>query len=168
MGIEFTQNQWDRVKENYSLWWEGKLDRPLISVVLKGKDQCDFSYMISPEMFDEFCRPELEATCRRLGRSIYHLDGVGQLPHLNSILEIEDLDGVQWVPGDGKPPQSQWPEVYEKIHRAGKNSQLWDGFDGLDNIIAHIGSGKGIHHTRINGDITQEDEMRKRLALYHK
>ena len=128
--------------------------------------QCDFSYMISPDMFDEFCKPELKATCRRLERSIYHLDGVGQLPHLDSILEIEELDAVQWVPGDGKPEQSQWPEVYVKIHRGGKNSQIWNGFDGLDNIIAHVGSGRGIHHTAIRGDIGQEAEMRKRLSNY--
>jgi hypothetical protein len=27
--------------------------------------QCDFSYMIGPEMFDRFVKPELEASCRR-------------------------------------------------------------------------------------------------------
>ncbi|MFW5752838.1 MAG: hypothetical protein ACOCYV_02175, partial [Planctomycetota bacterium] len=50
--------------------------------------QCDFAYMISPAMFDRFVRPELAASCRRLDRSFYHLDGPGQLPHLDSILSI--------------------------------------------------------------------------------
>lgn len=46
--------------------------------------QCDFAYMISPEMFDEFVRPELVASCRRFENAFYHLDGQGQLPHLDS------------------------------------------------------------------------------------
>lgn len=148
------------INPGYSHWAQIYSDKP--SYI----PQCDFSYMISPEMFDEFCKPELEATCRRLDRSFYHLDGIGQLPHLDSILDIDDLDGVQWVPGDGKPPQSQWPEVYVKIHRSGKKSQIWEGFDGLNKIIAHVGTGKGIHHSTINGHISQETEMRKQLAEY--
>ena len=74
--------------------------------------QSDFAYMISPDMFDEFIKPELEASCRRLPHSMYHLDGIGQLPHLDSLLTIKELDAVQWVPGDGKPKQGEWPHVY--------------------------------------------------------
>ena len=48
--------------------------------------------LISPQMFDEFAKPELEATCERLPRAFYHLDGPGQLPHLDSLLEIENLN----------------------------------------------------------------------------
>ena len=38
MGIEFSQNHWDKVKGTYRLWWEGRLDRPIISVVLRGNE----------------------------------------------------------------------------------------------------------------------------------
>jgi hypothetical protein len=38
-----------------------------------------------------------------LPRTFYHLDGIGQLHHLDLVLSIAELDGVQWVPGDGKP-----------------------------------------------------------------
>ncbi|MCA9917740.1 MAG: hypothetical protein KC445_07305 [Anaerolineales bacterium] len=55
--------------------------------------QSDFCYMISPAMFEEFVKPELSATCQRLPRCFYHLDGVGQIRHLPSLLEIEALDG---------------------------------------------------------------------------
>jgi len=68
--------------------------------------QCDFSYMISPEMFNEFARPELEATCAKLPYSFYHLDGPGALPHLDSLLEIEDLDG----PAELQPLAGGLPE----------------------------------------------------------
>ena len=71
--------------------------------------QCNFAYMISPQMFDEFVRPELVSSCRRLANSFFHLDGPGQLPHLDSVLGIPELKGIQWVPGEGASPQSEWP-----------------------------------------------------------
>ena len=110
--------------------------------------QCDFCYMISPGMFDEFVKPELAATCERLGNAFYHLDGPGQLGHLDSLLEIEQLNGVQWVPGAGMPPQSEWPDVHRKIHAAGKLIQLfgWGGGQDrmLDTVADQIGTAKGI------------------------
>ncbi len=110
--------------------------------------QCDFCYMISPEMFDRFVKPELQASCRRLSHCFYHLDGPGQLNHLDSLLEIEELKGVQWVPGDGQPPQEQWPDVFRKIHDAGKLIQLFmhndangrPRFEALDKVADAIGT----------------------------
>ena len=111
--------------------------------------QCDFCYMISPGMFDEFVKPELAATCERLVNPFYHLDGPGQLPHLDSLLEIERLKGVQWIPGAGVPPQSEWPDVYRKIHAAGKLIQVfaWGADDVLrmlDMLADTLGSAKGV------------------------
>ncbi len=84
--------------------------------------QCDFAYMIGPEMFDEFVRSELEATCKRLARPFYHLDGAGQIPHLPSLLGIEELSGVQWIPGDGAPDTTRWPQVYRDIIEADRKT----------------------------------------------
>jgi hypothetical protein len=106
--------------------------------------QCDFAYMIGPDMFDEFIKPELAASCRRLGNSIYHLDGVGQLPHLDSVLAIPELTAIQWVPGEGKPWLTQWPEVYRKIRAAGKRMQIWGSLDVLDTIASQIGTAEGL------------------------
>ncbi len=106
--------------------------------------QCDFAYMISPQMFDEFVKPELAASCRRLKNAFYHLDGVGQLPHLDSLLSIPELKGVQWIPGAGKPDCSEWPEVYRKIRKAGKLIQIYGTLDTLDRVAGHLGSGRGI------------------------
>ena len=110
--------------------------------------QCDFSYMIGPAMFDEFVKPELVATCARLERCIYHLDGTGALAHLDSLLAIPDLDVVQWVPGDGQADCGHWPEVYKKIAAAGKKIQVHGEvreFEALDSVIEQVGTSKGIH-----------------------
>jgi len=148
------------VNPGYSDWAKIYSDKP--SYVL----QSDFSYMISPDMFHEFVKPDLEASCSKLGRSMYHLDGVGQLAHLESLLTIEDLDAVQWVPGDGKPGQEEWPEVYFKIHQAGKKIQIWNGFDCLKKVISATGTGKGIHHTPILKSLGEEADIRRQLANY--
>ena len=94
--------------------------------------QCDFCYMIGPEMFDEFIKPDLQRTFRRLPQNFYHLDGVGQLPHLDSLLEISELRGIQWVPGAGQPEHDQWPEVYERIAEADKLIQIYGGIEALE------------------------------------
>ena len=111
--------------------------------------QCDFCYMISPEMFDEFVKPELVAMCRKLTNPFFHLDGPGQLRHLDSLLEIEELKGVQWIPGSGAPEVDKWPEVHRKIRAAGKLLQIWhekaeDGRWYIDVLSEQIGTAEGI------------------------
>lgn len=150
----------ESVNPGYCSWCQIYSDKP--SYVL----QCDFSYMISPDMFNQIVKPELEAMCKRLPYTIYHLDGVGQLNHLDSVLEIIELNAVQWVPGDGKPGQSQWPDVYRKIAMAGKGIQLFDGFECLDAVASQIGTYKGIHHQAIKGHISEEADFRRRLEKY--
>jgi 5-methyltetrahydrofolate--homocysteine methyltransferase len=132
--------------------------------------QCDFCYMIGPDMFDEFVKPELAASCRRLTNAFYHLDGIGQLPHLDSLLEIPELKGVQWVPGDGQPDITKWPEVYRKIHKAGKRIQFFTSqspmaWNALDVIADQIGSAEGICMIGW-ADRSQEDEVLEVIGGY--
>ena len=121
--------------------------------------QCDFAYMISPAMFREFVLPELAATCGRLSRSIYHLDGVGQLPHLDMLLELDTLDGVQWIPGDGKAPLREWPDVFRRIQQAGKRIQLCGSTqEDLEPILDALGNAKGVHASSPRMPIEQQDD----------
>jgi 5-methyltetrahydrofolate--homocysteine methyltransferase len=108
--------------------------------------QCDFCYMIGPAMFDEFVKPELAASSAKLANAFYHLDGPGQLPHLDSLLTIPHLKGVQWVPGAGQNAQCEWPEVYRKIRAAGKLIQIFDdaGLTQLTRIAEQLGDSSGI------------------------
>jgi len=87
-----------------------------------GDVQCDFSAMISPEMFVEFVLPSLQEQCRRLEHTIYHMDGPGQIPHLEILLDIPELDGIQWVPGEGNfsVGSPEWFPMYRRIQQRGK------------------------------------------------
>jgi 5-methyltetrahydrofolate--homocysteine methyltransferase len=128
--------------------------------------QCDFSYMIGPEMFNEFVKPELAATCQKLGNAFYHLDGPGELPHLDALLSIPELKGIQWVPGAGQPGIEHWPEVYRKIRDAGKLIQFFTGqselgLGALDALAGQLGSAKGI--IMIGGCTPAEEPAARRL-----
>ncbi|MEK6795823.1 MAG: hypothetical protein AABZ39_13660 [Spirochaetota bacterium] len=104
--------------------------------------QCDFSYMISPAMFEEFVLPELHALCPHLTDPFYHLDGKGQLPHLDAVLSIPSLKGVQWIPGAGQPDASVWLDVLAKIRKAGKFCQIYTHPEGARRVKRELG-GKG-------------------------
>ncbi len=125
-------------QQGYTCWTPIFSDQPCYML------QCDFCYMISPEMFDRFVKPELAATCRRMKHAFYHLDGPGELPHLDSLLSIPELAGVQWIAGEGQKPYTEWPEVYRKIHKAGKKIQVFGGPDLVEVIADQVGSAKNI------------------------
>ena len=80
--------------------------------------------MVSKRMFDEVFLPGIVRECRFLDRSIYHLDGPGALRHLDSILEIPELDAMQWVFGAGNEGFHRWVRVYQRVQAAGKGIQV--------------------------------------------
>jgi len=127
--------------------------------------QSDFSYMIGPDLFDEFVKPELTASCNTLGNAFYHLDGVGQLAHLDSLLQIENLKGIQWVPGDGQPPIAEWPQVYKKIRDAGKRIQIGGKMSTFHKIVQDLGSTEGILFTT-SCTISELSEAQRFLERY--
>lgn len=98
----------------------------------------DFSYMISPAMFNEFFLPGLARECAFLERSIYHVDGPGALRHLDAILSIPELDAVQWVYGAGNEGFHRWVEVYRCIQGAGKGVEVICGFDEIEAVMATL------------------------------
>ncbi len=88
--------------------------------------QIDFICMISTEMFREFLLDALVEECEFLDRSIYHLDGPDSLHHLDTLLEIDSLDAIQWVPGANTGPLYQWMPYLKRIQEAGKGLVLID------------------------------------------
>jgi hypothetical protein len=101
--------------------------------------QSDFSYMISPAMFERFVLPDITALCAEVDDPFYHLDGKGALPHLDRLLSISALKGIQWQPGDGQPLADHWLPVLHKIRQAGKLCQVYVTPDGARRIIRELG-----------------------------
>jgi 5-methyltetrahydrofolate--homocysteine methyltransferase len=105
--------------------------------------QSDFSYMISPQMFERYVLPDLSACCEALDFPFYHLDGKGQLPHLEMLLSMEHLRGIQWVPGDGQPQAEHWLPLLKRIRQSGKLCQVYINTQGALTILRELG-GKGM------------------------
>jgi len=106
----------------FNIWGPGKT----------AKVQCDFSAMISPDQFREFVQPSLRQQCRQFDNTLYHLDGPDAVKHLDAVLEIEELDALQWTPGAGKPDAGSecWYSIHDKVKAAGKS--LWISIGGGD------------------------------------
>jgi hypothetical protein len=105
------------VFEAYKLWGPGKT----------AKVQCDAATMFSPQMFREFVAPRLREQCAFLDYSMYHLDGQEQFRHLDTLLEIEELDAIEWTPNANLPlgGDPQWFDLYRRILDAGKSVQVY-------------------------------------------
>lgn len=131
--------------------------------------QNDFSAMIGPDMYDEFYLPILQKECEYIPRTIYHLDGPDAVRHLDSILTVKELDGVQWVNGAGSAPLNEWPEIYRKVIGAGKLFQIFiNGSQELkyiDDIVNTVGTTKGLCFI-CTGTENEKEEFEKYLKKY--
>ena len=99
----------------FSIWGPGKT----------AKLQCDASAMFSAKMFREFVVPPMAEQCDWLDFSLFHLDGVNCIRHLDLLLEIDNLNAIQWTPGAGHPSTGDptWYDLYSRILNAGKSAQ---------------------------------------------
>ncbi|MCK9478645.1 MAG: trimethylamine corrinoid protein 2 [Firmicutes bacterium] len=99
------------------------------------KIQCDFSAMISPVQFRDFALTHLKEQCKNLDYTVYHLDGTDAICHLDAILEMEQLNALQWTPGAGKEDggNEMWYPIYDKTVAAGKG--LWISLSGSSDVM---------------------------------
>jgi len=104
--------------------------------------QCDFSCMISAEMFEKFVMPDLDRCVRQMSHAFYHLDGEGAIPHLDLLLSLDALGGIQWVPEAGKPRASEWLPLLKRVRDGGKLCQVFVDPEGARRVVRELG-GRG-------------------------
>ena len=85
-----------------------------------------------------FALPSLEYEMSCLDHAVYHMDGPGQIRHLDDLLAIPNLHTIQWVPGAGQPPAPAWIEMLRKIQKAGKSVQVLVTIDELKAIYSQL------------------------------
>ena len=81
--------------------------------------QCDFSVMISPEMYQEFVLPLVTNHAQGLDVAYYHLDGEDAVRHLDMIASVDEIRLIQWVPGAGAPSMKNWDALRERFDALG-------------------------------------------------
>ena len=104
-----------------------------LSVWTPGKattNQCDLCVMISPEMFDRFVFDDMKVSYEDLEHGFYHLDGEGEIMHLDSLLRIDKLHMIQWVPSTkAAAPEytdpMNWIDLFRRIQDAGRRAYIY-------------------------------------------
>ncbi len=124
--------------------------------------QCDYSVMISPQMYEKFVLPELEMTSAALDRCTYHLDGVEQLRHLDIILSVKTIDNILWTRVAGQPKTSASIEALKKIQKAGKGLVLIPDRDEIEFLMRNL-SHKGLQ--LIVGGLKNKEEAEDLVRL---
>lgn len=117
----------------FSIWGPGKVS----------KLQSDISIMISEDDFRRFALPYLREQCQKIDYTLYHLDGVGAIRHLDAILEIEELNAIQWTPGVGEPQggDPKWYNLYRQILARGKSVMpCWVAVNELSPLLDNVGT----------------------------
>jgi corrinoid protein of di/trimethylamine methyltransferase len=138
----------------FSSWAPGKMS----------KLQSDISTMISVDDYRRFVQPFIREQCQKIDYTLYHLDGVGAMHHLDALLEIKELNAIQWTPGVGEPQggSPKWYDLYRKILAGGKSIMAcWVTLDELRPLLDNIG-GEGVH---IEMDFHNEREVEQALRI---
>ena len=113
------------------------------------KIQCDFCALMSPGQFREFVLPSLTRQARVLDRTVYHLDGPDAIKHMDALMEIRELNALQWTCGAGQPDSGseRWFPIYTKAKNADKalHLSIYDGdFEQWirtgDDLVARYGA----------------------------
>ena len=86
--------------------------------------QCDFVCMIGSEHARKYVIPALREEAEFLDHTVYHYDGPNALVHLEDILAIKEIDGIQWVPGHAYQPFIGWMDLLKQMQKAGKSLQI--------------------------------------------
>jgi hypothetical protein len=123
----------------FQIWGPGRL----------AKLQCDFSAMLSPGDFRNFIQPSLREQAKKLDTVLYHLDGADSIRHMDALMEIEEIDALQWTSGDFGPDGTleDWYQIYDKARAAGKSlwvkvysGELGDWIRNVDKLVKRYGS----------------------------
>lgn len=113
------------------------------------KLQCDFSAMMSPEDFRKYIQPSLRRQSEKVDHVLYHLDGPAAIKHMDALMEIDGIDGLQWTSGDAGPDGTlpDWDVIYDKAIAAGKSiwvkvysGEFEDWIKNVDRIVKKYGS----------------------------
>ena len=138
----------------FSSWAPGKMT----------KLQSDISTMISEDDYRRFVQPFIREQCQRIDYTLYHLDGVGAIRHLPALLEISELNAIQWTPGVGEPQggSSKRYDLYRRILDGGKSVMAsWVTLDELPDLLSHIGT-EGVH---LEMDFHNEQEVDQAMEI---
>ncbi|MCZ7545594.1 MAG: hypothetical protein M5R40_19655 [Anaerolineae bacterium] len=85
---------------------------------------CDFSALISPEMFRRWVRPALEVEASVVRHAIFHWDGPRALVHFDEVMAMKGIHSVSYVPDPGER-HIQYLDLFKCVQACGKAVHIW-------------------------------------------
>ncbi len=135
--FQFVFDHFDRLLKE-----QGQLSVTWMGIPSFGKmhiPSCDMAAMLSEEHFDEFILPVLQEEVKPMDHNIFHADGKGVGKNIDRILEIKEINAVQWVQGESADrPILQWVPLIKKCQERGKSVVVDLHLDELEEFIARM------------------------------
>jgi hypothetical protein len=124
------------VQAIYPIWWQA-YEQLYVQTVERGaglihwlgiwSDQpymipaCDFNFMIGPAEFERLLLPDISRQAATAGRAVFHLDGPGAARHIDALLEVPEIDAIQYTPGEGTNSALPWLDMFRKVQTKGRS-----------------------------------------------
>lgn len=164
MWIEITSELWKLITPEIT-GMEGSLD--YCGCWSPGRTltfDCDVAYNISPQSFADIFLPPLIKAMRTANRRIFHVDGIGVSHHLELLLEVPELDAIQWMPGDGHfYPVTQWIPLIRRVQEKGKSILVYVRPEEIEPLMQEV-KHEGLLLSTWVGTEKEARELVKRVA----
>ena len=148
------------------LFAHGQLSASWMAIPFDGPmhiPSCDFSTLISPRMFAEFCLEYIQKEVKLAQYNIFHVDGPGVMKHLDALMEIPEIRAFQLVQGvAADEPILQWVPLIKRVQAAGKSLVISLKLEELEAFMGAI-SPKGLYLTLAADNELQPDILKKLL-----
>ena len=76
---------------------------------------CDFNALIGPRQFRAVLLADIARQAATVGRAVFHLDGPDAARHIDALLEVAEIQAIQFTPGVGTPSALAWVDMFRKI-----------------------------------------------------
>jgi hypothetical protein len=78
---------------------------------------CDFNALIGPREFEDLFLADIARQTATVGRAVFHLDGPDAARHIDALLEVPDMQAIQFTPGAGTPSALAWVDMFHKVQQ---------------------------------------------------
>ncbi len=127
--------------------------------------QNDFSYMISPTMFQKIFLPAIEKQLKFLDHAVYHVDGIEAFRHIPALCELPRLQAIQVLPGAGKPSPLRYLNTLRYIQKKKRNIHISLAPEEVETALSNL-SAKGLFistHCKTQSDA---EELLKKVKMW--
>ena len=101
--------------------------------------QCDFVALVSTHMVKRFFLNEIRIETESLDHCFFHLDGPDAIKHIDTILALSTLDGLNYVMGSGcEFTLQQTIDLYKRVQAAGKIAVLGASQATLEPLLTQL------------------------------